>query len=342
MAVRIGILGLGFMGKMHFDTYRRLNGAKVAAICDVDAKKRSGDWSGIAGNIGAAGKKVNLRGIKLYARAEAMLADPGIDVADITLPTYLHARYAVLAFKAGKHVICEKPLALNSRDAAKIVAAAARARRKLFTGHCIRYWPHYAVARAIVRGRKYGKVLSACFRRFSPKPTWSWTNWLLDSKKSGLAALDLHIHDADFVQYVFGKPAYVTSAGSGLKANGLDHIVTSYGYGKNGQTLVSAEGGWGYAPGYPFNMSFTISMERATLHCPPDLQMALYPVKGGAKKVSVPAGDGYGHELKDFVQCLARGRQSQVVTPESALRSVKLIEHEVKSVRTGQRVRVKF
>ena len=342
MAVKIGILGLGFMGKMHFDTYRRNKGAKVEAICDIDPKKRSGDWSGIAGNIGAAGKKVDLRGIKTYSRAEDMLADPGVQVVDITLPTYLHARYAVKAFKAGKHVICEKPLAINSREAERIVRAARKARRMLFTGHCIRYWPHYAVARQIVRSRKYGKVLSACFRRFSPRPTWSWSNWLLNSAKSGLAALDLHIHDADFVQYVFGKPAYVSASGSGLKGRGLDHITTAYGYGRNGEALVSAEGGWEYTPGYPFNMSFTIAMQRATLNCPPDLNMTLHPARGGAKKVSVPAGDGYGHELADFVRCIARRKPSKVVTPESALRSVKLIEAEVKSVRTGKRVRVRF
>ena len=101
MTVRVGIIGIGFMGRMHFETYRRMKGARVAAICDVDAKKRSGDWSGIVGNIGAAGEKTDLKGVKVYSDAGRLMADPEVDVVDITLPTYLHSRYAVRALKAG-------------------------------------------------------------------------------------------------------------------------------------------------------------------------------------------------------------------------------------------------
>jgi len=340
MALRIGILGIGFMGKHHFETYAKMKGAVVKAICDIDHRKRTGDWSSIAGNIGGAGKKTDLSGVAIYAHAHDLVCDPDLDVIDITSPTYMHSRFAIMALKAGKHVICEKPMARTSREAAAMVAAARKARRKLFVAHCIRYWPSYAIARNIVRGGKYGPVVSACFRRFSTLPTWSWTNWLLDDAKSGGAALDLHVHDADFVLYCFGKPKSVTARAAGLVPGRPDHVVASYDYGKG--RLVVAEGGWEYAPRYAFNMSFTIAMKRATLVMAPDLSLTLLPVSGGVKPVKVPPGDGYSHELADFVACIRGNRASKVVTPESALASVRLIEAEVASARAGKTVRVRL
>lgn len=338
MALRIGIVGLGFMGKMHFDTYGRMKDAKVVAICDVDPKKRSGDWSGIRGNIGGGGRRVNLEGVRGYADLRAMLTDPAVDVVDITLPTYLHARAAIAAFRAGKHVICEKPLAIDSREASAMVAAAKRARRRLFVAQCIRFWPQYAVARDIVRSGKWGSVLTAAFRRFSSTPRWSWRGWLMDPRRSGLAALDLHIHDADFVLHTFGKPRSVTCAGGGLTRGRMDHILASYEYG--GGKLVTAEGAWEFAAGFPFSMTFTIAMEKATLTMGPDLKLLLHRVKGGTIEIKAPAGDGYGHELAHFVSCIRKNLASPVVSPESALESVKLVEAEIRSARSRRSVRV--
>ena len=340
MALRIGIVGLGFMGKMHFDTYGRMKDAKVTAICDVDPKKRAGDWSGIRGNIGGGGRRVDLKGIRTYADLKDMLADPAVDVVDVTLPTYLHAGAAIAAFKAGKHVICEKPLAINGRQAASVVAAARRARRRLFVAQCIRFWPQYAVARNIVRSGKWGPVLTAAFRRFSATPTWSWRSWLQDPRRSGLAALDLHIHDADYVLYTFGKPRSVTAHGGGLKPGRMDHMLASYDFG--GGKLVTAEGAWEFAAGYPFSMTFTIAMKKATLSMGPDLKLTLNRVRGGTTEVKAPAGDGYGHELAHFVECIRKNKASPVVTPESAMQSVKLVEAEVRSARAHKTVRVRL
>ncbi|MEK7477654.1 MAG: Gfo/Idh/MocA family oxidoreductase [Candidatus Coatesbacteria bacterium] len=340
MALRIGIVGLGFMGKMHFDTYGRMKHAKVTAICDVDPKKRAGDWSGIRGNIGGGGRRVNLSGVRTYSSLRDMLADPGVDVVDVTLPTYLHARAAIAAFRAGKHVICEKPLAINAREAAAVVTAARLARRRLFVAQCIRFWPQYAVARNLVRSGKWGRVLTAAFRRFSSSPLWSWQGWLQDPRRSGLAALDLHIHDADFVLHTFGTPRSVTAHGGGLKAGRLDHILASYDYGKG--KLVTAEGAWEFAAGFPFSMTFAIVMQKATLAMGPDLKLLLHRVRGGTVEVKAPAGDGYGHELAHFVECIRKNKASPVVTPESALQSVKLVEAEVRSVRSGKTVRVRL
>lgn len=337
MTVRVGIVGLGFMGKCHFDSYKALRGAKVAAICDIDPKKRKGDWSSIAGNIGGAGGRVDLSGIKTYAKADELFADPDIDVVDITLPTDVHAQYALSALAAGKHVICEKPLARHAGDAARLARAASRSGRFLFAAHCIRFWPAYAEARDLVRSKKYGKVLSAAFRRLSPTPTWSWNNWLMDSSRSGDCVLDLHIHDADFVRYCFGEPRSVSAFASGMKPGRMDHVLARYEYGDN--LLVTAEGGWDFrGSGYPFEMSFQIVMEKACLRLAPDGVLTLHPNAGKPKPVKLPSGDGYTRELAHFIERIGKGKASAIVTPADAAQSVRLIEAEVASIRKGKPV----
>ena len=101
--VKVGILGVGFMGKMHFTAYNAIRGAKVVALGDIDERKLSGDWSSIGGNIDGAEEKVDLSGIHTHAKAAPdLMKDPDVDVVDITLPTFLHAKFATAALKAGK------------------------------------------------------------------------------------------------------------------------------------------------------------------------------------------------------------------------------------------------
>ncbi len=339
MSVKVGIVGMGFMGGMHFDAYAANPRARVAAIADIDPKKLRADGAAV-GNIPGGAAKRDLGGVRTFRRLDDMLECPGLDVIDITLPTYLHLEHALKALNAGKHVICEKPMALNARDAEKMVGAARKAGKQLLIGQCIRFWPAYEKAREIVKSGRYGRVVSARFVRLSPTPGWAWRNWILDPRKSGSAAFDLHIHDSDFVLHLFGKPKSVTSRAGGRKRGTLEHITSVYDYGSD--LLVMAEGAWEYAPGFPFEMSFTIAMERATLACTPDLVLKLHLAKGGSRTIKVPKGDGWTRELKHFVDCIARNEESDVLTPESAVESVRLVEAEIRSARTRKTVRIRF
>ncbi len=331
MTVRVGVLGLGCMGNCHIGAYAKVKGARVDAVCDIDAKKRKGD-------IGVFGK-LDLSAYRVYSQAEDLLFDPELDVIDINLPTHLHAPYTCAALAAGKHVICEKPMARSTYQARQMLRAAQESGRQLFLAHCIRFWPHYVKAREIVLSGKYGAVRSARFCRIGGKPTWSWKNWLHTPESSGMAALDLHIHDVDFVQHLFGMPKAVRSSGMSLTGTDYDHIVTAYDYGDG--RLITAEGSWAYPPNFPFGMTFSIAMEKATLDMTRELILTLYPVKGKAQAVKVPQGDGYEHELKHFVDCIRRGKASDVVSPESALQSVKLVEAEIASVKSGKAVAIR-
>src|SRR5207248_1549506 len=119
--INVGIVGIGFMGLIHYLAYQRVRGAKVAAVVSRNAKKRAGDWRGIKGNFGPEGTQVDLTGVRGYVELDELLADPKIDLVDICLPPAFHAAAAVAALKAGKHVIVEKPIGLTTAEADRMV-----------------------------------------------------------------------------------------------------------------------------------------------------------------------------------------------------------------------------
>src|SRR5947208_1574707 len=133
--IRIGIAGVGFMGMIHYLGAQKLHGARVTALCSRDRQKLAGDWTGIRGNFGPPGTHMDLSHLKRYENLDDLLRDPDVDLVDVCTPTHLHARMAVAALNAGKHVLVEKAIALTTADADAMVAAARRANRLLMVAH---------------------------------------------------------------------------------------------------------------------------------------------------------------------------------------------------------------
>src|SRR3954452_17355435 len=171
--VRIGIVGVEFMGMIHFLAARQLKGARVAAVCSRDPKKLAGDWRDIQGNFGPRGEMMDLSAVKKYDRLDALLADPEIDLIDVCNPTHLHPDTAVRALKAGKHVLVEKAIALEPKDADAMLAAARQANRLLMVAHVLPFFPEFAFAAHAVRDGAHGRLLGGHFRRIISRPDWS-------------------------------------------------------------------------------------------------------------------------------------------------------------------------
>jgi len=324
---RVGIVGLGFIGRMHLATLRKGGFAEVVAAADkIPANLQ--DQAAAEGNIAVDAQFSTLKGVKTYSEAEDLLADPQVDVALITLPTHLHKEYVLKALAAGKHVICEKPLALTSAEGEAIVQAAAQSGRLFFVAHCIRFWPAYAAARDIIVQKTYGKVLRAHFCRLSPKPTWSSQNWLMDEKRGGGCLLDLHIHDVDFVNDAFGHPDAIEATGVRAPAEGIGDVMATYRYGDG--TIVTIEGGWCHEAGFPFRMAFRMVCEEASVefNTQTDGKLHVYPAAGGDIVPDIPSEDGYVGEHRYFFDCIAAGRQPERVTARSSCDALALIEAE--------------
>jgi predicted dehydrogenase len=207
--MRIGLVGIGFMGWIHYLAYQQVKGLKLAAVCTRDPKRRAGDWTGIQGNFGPPGEKVNLDGVAKYVQLDQLLADITVDVVDLCLPPHLHEPASIAALRAGKHVFVEKPMALTAAGCERMVKAALKAGKQILVGHVLPFLPEYAAARRLIDSGKYGRVLGGHFTRVISDP--SWLKDFFDPEKVGGPLVDLHVHDAHFIRLLFGMPTAVTS-----------------------------------------------------------------------------------------------------------------------------------
>jgi UDP-N-acetylglucosamine 3-dehydrogenase len=129
--IKVGLIGCGFMGKMHASVYSLLENAELKSVCDVDPNRTQAFAEQFPKCVPAS--------------FEEMLNDTELTVIDVCLPTYLHCDFTVRALEAGKHVMCEKPMAMTLDEADRMIVARNASGKSLMIGHCIRFWPEYAL-----------------------------------------------------------------------------------------------------------------------------------------------------------------------------------------------------
>ena len=337
--VGVGIVGLGFMAATHLKAYRQIDGYRIAALCNPSGRNLDGDFSKVTGNIGSSDAlKLDMTGRNAYRNFADLLADPAVELVDICAPTHAHPALVIEALKAGKHVLCEKPLARTAASARAIGAAAASASTFLMPAMCLRFWPEWVWLKKAIDEKTYGKVLGARFRRVAQPPGWS-RQFFLDGNLSGGALLDLHIHDTDFVQFCFGRPLGVFSTGFTKVSGAIDHVVTQYQVSSGAS--VSAEGSWAMTEGFGFTMSYTAIFEGATadydISRGPDALRLFEPGKE-PQTLRLGGQDGYFGELSYLLVCLTSARPPRTVTAQDGVSAVEICEAEERSVKTGKMV----
>jgi predicted dehydrogenase len=335
--VNVGIIGLGFMALTHIKAYRQIRDARIAALCNPSGRRLDGDFSNVAGNFGGGDPvRLDMNEVKAYRDFAAMLADPGIDLIDICTPTQSHHALAIQALQAGKHVLCEKPLSRTPEQAREIAAHAAQAKGFFMPAMCMRFWPGWSWLKTAIDDGRYGRCLSAHFRRVAEPPGWGHENFL-NGALSGGALVDLHIHDVDFVQFCFGRPREVYSTGYSLISGAIDHVVTQYKV-ASGAT-VSAEGSWALAKGFGFAMSYLVNFERATADFDSTRGVeALRIIEAGQspRLVKCDGPDGFVGELTHLIDAIQTRRPPTILTAADAVSAVEICAAEERSVRSGK------
>ena len=336
--VNIGIVGIGFMGVTHFKAIEKVKGGRVKAICSRDRRKLRGDWRKIQGNFGGSGGVQDLSNVTCYDRIDSLLDDPGIDLVDMCLPTPMHAEWSLRALGAGKHLLLEKPIALNLKDADRIVSTAKKCGRHFMVAHVLRYFPEFRLIKDLAAGGEFGPVLAAHFKRNTSRPLWRDPG---DLERTGGPAIDLHIHDADFVQFLFGMPDAISSTGYLSRDGMVEYLSTHYHYGGRPVGVI-AEGGWLSQQGCPFEQSYEIYFEEATLkfHSYWGQSPVLLTGDGKTRRPRLARKDPFVAELQEAVDAVARDRDSTILGGHSARDSLLLCLKEIQSVRSGRRVRV--
>ncbi len=319
--MKLAVLGLGFMGSTHIRALPTIQGVELAAVYGRNEAALSGDFRHIQGNLGGPGEIVDFSKVKKYREIEQVIADPEIEAVDLCLPTDLHDGVAIEALRAGKHVLVEKPLALDGVAADYMIAEAERSGRILMAAQVLRFMPPYVALREAMNRGQLGLVRSALFRRRCAAPAWG--GWLKHPEKSGGGVFDLLIHDVDMCLHLFGKPEKVAATGYDDQAHGVDIIHAQFLYSHGGVVLVT--GGWHHPKSYPFSMEYTVIADGATIdYSSAGRPPTLYREDGSEEKLELADRDGYAEELRYFVESCRSGQQPELCPARESAEAVKL------------------
>ncbi len=331
--LNFAIIGFGGLGRLHFrdvEEFTELAGdLQLVAICDIEETAFTKE---VKTNLDGESSTLDLSAYRLYQDVEELLEKEELDFIITALPTYIHEKVAVMEMEKGIHVFSEKPMAINLEQAERMLKAARENGVKLMIGQCLRYMPSYVALKKAIDSGEYGKVCRAEFTRMSARVDWSWQNWMQDMSKSGGAALDMHVHDVDFISWAFGKPKSVTAFSTSLVTEN-ESMVTRYEY--DGM-LVTSKVDWEFPKGFPFTAEYLVRFEKATLVFKGGT-LTLY-TDNSKEAVELSEDNAYSMEIVDFVDCIRKDRESNVNPPEASLETLKLALAEIESAKTGKSV----
>lgn len=342
--VNVGIVGIGFMGMIHYQAYQKVPGARVAAICTRDKKKLAGDWRDIKGNFGSPGSMVDLGNIARYSDWQKLLNDPKIELVDICLPPKLHAVVTVAALQAGKHVICEKPISLNAADARRMVKAAEKSNKLLLIAHVLPFVPEFAFVRRAAASGKYGKLLGGHFKRIIANPLW--LKDFYDPQSVGGPVVDLHIHDTHFIRLLWGMPQAVQSSGR-ERGDVVEFINTQLLF--DADVLVTATSGVIDQQGRSFTHGFEVYFEKATMtydssvldgQAVTNIPLTVLTSRRKVEQPQLGETDAFVAELSDAIKAVRNNRPSELLAGELALDALLLCQKETESVQKGRQVKI--
>ncbi|MCL4789477.1 MAG: Gfo/Idh/MocA family oxidoreductase [Verrucomicrobia bacterium] len=203
--LRAGVIGTGFIGPVHIEALRRL-GVPVTALCDAPQR------------VQAAADRLGVP--RTFGDYRELLRSPEVDVIHITAPNRYHAEMSLAALQAGKHVVCEKPLAMNTRETAAVVKAARRAGTVFAVNYNVRFYPAVLQLRRAVANGDLGEIIhvnGSYFQDWLFKDTdYNWR--LLPAEGGKLRAVaDIGTHWMDTASFILG--AKITSVFADLRTH---------------------------------------------------------------------------------------------------------------------------
>lgn len=331
------------MGWIHYLAYQRCQEVQLVGFSSRDEKKRRGDWSGVKGNFGPPGQQIDLSGLAVYQSLEEMLDDSSIDVIDICLPPNLHVEAACKALEAGKHVLCEKPLGLNTAQCDQILAASLKHNRQVLVAQVLPYMGQFQYAYQSVVDGRYGRPLRGHFKRIISPP--DWIPDFYDPESVGGPLIDLHVHDAHFVRLLFGMPRRVIC--SATMKNGLVNFCHTLMEFDEPGVFVATSGGVADQTARPFCHGFELHCEKAVMQFELSVQPqgvevmplsvllqdsnAVHPELPGADDIS-----GFAAEIQDMARSIRTGVTEPRLSVQYARDAIHICQCLQQSAEIGQ------
>jgi predicted dehydrogenase len=328
--MKVGIVGVGFMGTTHAAGWAETPARIVGFTAETSNE---------------AGRLATHYKAKVFSSLEQML--PDVDVVDICSPTHLHHEMALKAAAAGKHVVCEKPLARTTKQAQQIVAACQKAGVQLLVAHVVRFFPEYALAHVTVKEGQIGKPGVIRLHRGSYRPKKPAGNWFLDEEKSGGILMDLMIHDYDYACWIAGD---VESVSARRVTEHHPEAPVDYGLvilSHHSGALSHISGAWAYPPP-TFRTRLEIAGDRGLIEFDSDstapIHNLILKLQADAPDVALPSSpvseSPYTTQIKEFYRALAKGEAPRVSAADG-LRAVQIAEAAIQSAHSGQPVQLK-
>jgi myo-inositol 2-dehydrogenase / D-chiro-inositol 1-dehydrogenase len=325
--MRVGIVGAGTMANVHAAGWKVANAELVGVMSKNQASALE------------MGQKYGARVFDTY---QALLDE--VDIIDICTPTDFHKDMVLQAAQVGKHILCEKPIALNLQDGAEMIAACNDAGVRLFIAMVVRFFPQYRLAQQTVASGQLGQVGVMRFKRIGYQPLGDEA-WFTDETRSGGMVLDLMIHDFDMARWLGGavKRVFAKSVRSKVPYAPSDYALVTLGFDNGNMALV--EGGWAYPPG-TFRTGFDIAGSEGLLEWNSDDAVTIKPFlkprdQAGVARVGVPssilAEDPYTTEIKHAYDCI-KNNKPFLVTAEDGLEALRIALAAKESLTTGKAV----
>jgi predicted dehydrogenase len=334
--IGVALVGIGHLAvEQLLPAFAQSRSTRLVALVSGERKKAE---------TVAAQTGVDPRRIYDYAGYDRIKDDPSIEAVYIALPNHMHAEYTVRAADAGKHVLCEKPMATTSKEAQQMIDACKRAERKLMIAYRIQYEPHNRFVMQAVRDRRFGRIM--LIEGHNGQNVGDPKQWRLKKAAGGGALFDVGIYCLNTCRFLLGEePVWVSgavhsTAGDarfkevdenvvfqlGFASGALGSFSCSFGtHRSNRYRCLGDRGGWlGADPAFDYE----------------GIQLELSEVRGKEElreKPAVPPRQQFALELDHLASCIRSNKQPHTPGEEGA-QDMRIMEAILQSARAGERV----
>lgn len=314
IVTNVAIIGAGKIGRLHAEVCSRIKNVFITAVVDLDEEK---------------GKELaDTYGAKFYKNLDELLKNENLNIVAICTPTFTHFKIVEKIADSGINIFCEKPLALTIEEADNIIKIVEKSRVKAMAGHVLRFWPEYCRVKEIIDKNELGKVFHVQCERLCAMHNDCKNNWKINEEKSGGAALDIQIHDLDFLIWLFGEPTLIKSLGIYNKSlGGCSHINTILKFKNNINGFINA--GWDLAKGFPFTAILRVICENGVIEWiyrstygyndkSKNFPLVVYKSDGLHYIEELNTIDPYYNEWEYFVDCVVNNKKIENSTFKDA------------------------
>ena len=282
-------------------------------------------------------------GINFYTDSDAMYSAEKPDAVLICTPTFTHEEMVNKAIENNVHIMCEKPFVLDAEKAQQLFDKAGANNVRIMVMQVVRFWPQYVHIKNLIDSGKLGEIKNVYLNRLSAHP--DWCTWHKDVQKSGGGLYDLHIHDIDWLHYVFGRVDSVYATGSQTESGCWNNVSTilnfSSGISAVAEGFMDITGDWDFSTNVRINGSsaaieylnkkvYNSKVDKININ-----NLVIYHKNTAAEYLTEDGYNPYKMQTEYFADCVAENRQFKIVPEKDIVYVLKILKAIEKSLRTN-------